>query len=259
MTDDMSTILIIEDEPFLLEMYKKKFLEEGYRVITATNGDPGIELAKKTSPDLILLDIVMPDKDGYEVLKDLKHNTATSQIPILVFSNLGQKEEIEKGLALGADDYVVKTSLTPKELVKKVKEFISKKGGSNDRKTKILLIEDEEVIISMYQLRFKKEGWEVTIARNGAWGLRLANEEPYDIVLLDMVMPAMEGLMALKNLKASEKTKNIPVLVLSNSAQDSDIKAALETGAAAYFVKSKITPAVVVDKIKEIIAQSRNL
>jgi len=115
-------ILIIEDEPGLLEMYRLYFERAGYQVFDVLSGQLGLEAAKEKKPDLILLDILMPDLNGYEVIKKLKSDPETSKIPILVFSNLAQVEEIQKGLALGADDYIVKTDLTPKELLAKVEQ-----------------------------------------------------------------------------------------------------------------------------------------
>lgn len=124
MEKNKKKILIIEDEKFLLEMYQSRFEKEGYRVSTAIDGQHGLELAQKEKPDLIILDIVMPGMDGYEVIKNLKKNSQTRKIIILVFSNLGQQEEINQGLKLGADDYIVKTDLTPSELINKVERML---------------------------------------------------------------------------------------------------------------------------------------
>lgn len=120
----MKKILIIEDEKFLLEMYQSRFEKEDYQVLAAMSGRVGLELAQKEKPDLIILDILMPGMDGYEVIKKLKKDSQTEKIPILVFSNLGQQEEINQGLKLGADDYVVKTDLTPSELINKVERML---------------------------------------------------------------------------------------------------------------------------------------
>lgn len=120
MEKNKKTILIIEDEKFLLEMYQSRFEKDGYQVLTAMSGRKGLELAQKEKPDLIILDILMPGMDGYEVIKKLKKDSQTEKIPILVFSNLGQPEEINQGLKLGADDYIIKTDLTPSELINKV-------------------------------------------------------------------------------------------------------------------------------------------
>jgi len=109
------------------------------------------------------------------VIKKLKGDAQTNQIPILVFSNLGQAEEIQKGLNLGADDYIVKTDLTPKELLAKVERMLSYiKGGRKKKKKRVLIIEDERALADLYKMRLEKEGFETEVARNGAWGLRLA-------------------------------------------------------------------------------------
>jgi len=117
-------ILIVEDEEFLLDIYKKKFESLGFKVVTLTDGRDCLEVAKKEKVDFILLDIILPGKTGYEVLGELKGDSATKQIKVLVMSNLGQKEEIDKALRLGASGYVVKANLTPRELADKVAKMI---------------------------------------------------------------------------------------------------------------------------------------
>ncbi|MFA6255285.1 MAG: response regulator [Patescibacteria group bacterium] len=117
-------ILVVEDESFLLELYEMKLRQVGYEVLKASNGEEGISLARLELPRLILLDILMPKVDGYEMLKELKSDNKTKNIPVIIFSNLSQKEEIEKGLKLGAKDFIIKTSITPTELEVKVKEYL---------------------------------------------------------------------------------------------------------------------------------------
>ena len=119
-------ILLIEDEAMLLEMYTLKFSEGGFKVIQAKDGESGLELAKKEKPTLILLDIIMPKLDGFAVLKRLKENEITKDIPIILLTNLGQDEDIKKGLALGAVDYFIKANHTPTQIVEKVKETLAR-------------------------------------------------------------------------------------------------------------------------------------
>jgi len=119
-------IIIAEDEPVLIEMYRLYFERAGYEVLKASNGRECIDFVKNEKPNIILLDILMPKVDGWEVLKQLKTDPETKKIPILVFSNLGQTQEIQKGLDLGADDYVVKSNMTPKELLEKVEGMLNK-------------------------------------------------------------------------------------------------------------------------------------
>ena len=118
-------ILIIEDEVYLLEMYKMKFELEGYKVLIARDGQKGIESAVSGKPDIILLDLVMPIKDGYQVLEELKEKDETKKIPVLILSNLGQADEIKKGINDGADKYLIKANMTPNQLVKEVKDALS--------------------------------------------------------------------------------------------------------------------------------------
>lgn len=117
-------ILIIEDESFLVDLYKVKFEQEGFEVEVAFDGLKGLEAAKERQPDLILLDIVMPGLDGYEILRELKEKEQTKNIPILVFTNLGQKTEIAKGLSMGADAYMVKANFTPAQVVKEIRKLL---------------------------------------------------------------------------------------------------------------------------------------
>ncbi len=117
-------ILIVEDEPFLLDMYKMKFKQGGFEVISAADGEEAIRISRREKPDIILLDIMMPKIDGFEVLENLKKNSLTKSIPVLIFSNFSQKEQKEKGIALGAADYFVKTNYTPAQVLEKVKNIL---------------------------------------------------------------------------------------------------------------------------------------
>lgn len=119
----MKKIVIIEDEAALLELYATRFRQEGYEVVTAGTGSEGYDLICATTPDLILLDIILPRIDGYQVLQQLKDTATTRAIPVIIFSNLSQREEIEKGLRLGAQDFIVKTKVTPTELAEHVAKF----------------------------------------------------------------------------------------------------------------------------------------
>ncbi len=120
-------IEIIEDDPFLKEMMTKKLTAADYKVVPAADGKEGIKTAQKEKPDLILLDLILPGIDGYEVLEKLKEDKKTSSIPVVIISNLGQKEEIDKGLKLGAVDFLVKAHFTPDDIINKVKEVFKKK------------------------------------------------------------------------------------------------------------------------------------
>ena len=119
-------ILLIEDDPFLLSMYSIKFEAEGFVVVSADDGEKGLEMAKKTDANIILLDILMPKMNGFEVLEKLKEDERTRKIPIILLTNLNQKDEIEKGLILGADDYLIKAHFMPSEVVTRIKKILGR-------------------------------------------------------------------------------------------------------------------------------------
>lgn len=120
-------ILIIDDDIFLLDMYALKFKDSGFDVEISKSGAEALEKLESNnfSPAVILLDILMPVMDGFELLKNLKEKRLAGNSKIIVLSNLGQKEEIEKGISLGADDYIIKAHHTPSEVVEKVRKIIS--------------------------------------------------------------------------------------------------------------------------------------
>ncbi|OGZ33720.1 MAG: hypothetical protein A2Y98_03495 [Candidatus Portnoybacteria bacterium RBG_19FT_COMBO_36_7] len=122
----MPKILIVEDDPFLSEMYSTKLIQENFEVDFAIDGKEALKKAREGKPDMILLDIVLPKMDGFEVLREIKKDPAIRDIQIIALTNLGQKEEVEKGLKLGADDYIVKAHFTPTEVINKIKQVIKK-------------------------------------------------------------------------------------------------------------------------------------
>src|SRR3989339_292936 len=124
MPDIKKKILLVEDDKFLSEMYATKLVESGFDVESAFDGEVGLKKANDFRPDLILLDIVLPKKDGFEVLKELKAKKELSDIFIIALTNLGQKEEVQKGFDLGANDYIIKAHFTPTEVVAKAKKLL---------------------------------------------------------------------------------------------------------------------------------------
>lgn len=120
----MKKILLIEDEKMLKEMYTLKFSQEGFEVISVISAEEGLELAKKEKPDLIILDILLPRKNGVWFLKKKNEDPEISQIPIVALSNYDHPETRKEAIELGIKDYLIKTDYTPKEIVEKIKEYL---------------------------------------------------------------------------------------------------------------------------------------
>ena len=117
-------ILIIDDDPFILDMYVLKFKQEGFQIETASNGKDGLQKIKEYLPEVLLLDIVMPVMDGFDILQEIKKNNLLPNSKVVLLTNLGQKEDIDRGMGLGADDYIIKAHFTPTEVVNKVKKLL---------------------------------------------------------------------------------------------------------------------------------------
>lgn len=117
-------VLIIDDDPFILDMYVLKFKAEGFDVQTAQDGKTGLKKIKEQQPNVLLLDVVMPSMDGFAILQELKKKRPDG-MKIILLTNLGQKEDIDRGMQLGADDYVIKAHFTPSEVVERVRKIIS--------------------------------------------------------------------------------------------------------------------------------------
>ena len=120
----MKKILLIEDDKFLRELMVKKLLTMDYDVTSAVDGESGLSMIKEVKPDVVLLDLILPGINGFEVLEKAKQNPEIADIPVIILSNLGQKEDIERGQKLGAADFMIKAHFTPQEVVNKIKAIL---------------------------------------------------------------------------------------------------------------------------------------
>lgn len=266
-------ILIIEDEKPLLMAIKSKLEIEGYDVVFAGDGEKGEKLVKSEKPDLLLLDILLPKKDGFEILESLKK--AKIKLPIIIISNSGQPVEIDRAKKLGVRDYLIKADFSPAEVIEKVRqvvapgsnkkkkaieeeELLEKKTGSAvpptpDGAPHVLVIEDDEFLREVMCQKLAKEGFNVSAAIDAVGALEIIKEKPPQLILLDLILPGMDGFDFLGQLKKENTTKNIPVIVLSNLGQKEDIGKAMSSGAVDYLIKANFTPAEIVQKIRNIL------
>ncbi|MBI4779678.1 response regulator [Candidatus Falkowbacteria bacterium] len=257
-------ILIVEDEDALASVLSSKFKLEGFEVHISVNGGDGLREIEAWQPNLILLDIVMPKVNGYEVLESLQKNN--NKTPVIVISNSGQDVELEKIKKLGAVDYIIKTQINPEEFVGKVKNISdnhytkdSKKIKKNKEKkeevsggAKILLVEDDSFLRDICFKKLKKEGFNVVTAVDGEEAVKKVSEFKPAIVLLDIILPAMDGFEVLKEIRSHKDilVKNVPVIMLTNLGQEEDNKKAISLGASDYLVKAHFTTEEIVEKIK---------
>lgn len=128
-------ILFVDDDNFLRKVYEAELKEKNFDVVLAQDGEEGLEKAQVEDPDLIILDMIMPKKSGFEVLTELQHNPKTKNIPVIILSNLGQEDDKKKGVDLGAVDYLIKDNITLGILVEKINQYLNSKTQSKQAKT----------------------------------------------------------------------------------------------------------------------------
>jgi DNA-binding response OmpR family regulator len=124
MADDTKQILVVEDDSFLKDMLAQRLSQHSYEVLYASDGEEAINTIQDTVPDLVLLDLLLPGTGGFEVLKEIRNNEPTAEIPVVILSNLGQQEDINKGKQLGATDFLIKSNHGLDEIVDKIKEYL---------------------------------------------------------------------------------------------------------------------------------------
>ena len=122
----MGKVLIVEDDVLITKVYSTRLSADKHQVFTAADGEEGLKMAKKEKPDVILLDIMMPKISGLEVLADLKKSSETAKIPVIVYSNLAREEEIKRAKKLGAAEFIIKSSLTPQQVVAKIEKYLKR-------------------------------------------------------------------------------------------------------------------------------------
>lgn len=281
-------VLIIEDDLILLNLLKEKLIKTGYNVISAENGKTGLRMVASEQPDLVLLDIILPGMDGINVLQEMRKNPAISSTAVIIVSNSGQPVEIEKAKQLGIADYLIKTEFDPKEVLKKVDDFFEKTGEKNNERkeaiaekklaaakpleleakeksktarsdknqTTVLIVEDDQFLRELMARKLIKEGMDVLSAITAEEALTLLKKERPHLILLDIVLPGMNGFDFLKKIQSDTDTFDIPVIVLSNLGEENDRKTAKNLGAKSFLIKALNAPNEIMEEIKKVLRQN---
>ncbi|MFN8598355.1 MAG: GAF domain-containing protein, partial [Anaerolineae bacterium] len=238
-TNGQLHILVIEDDRDIAELISHSLTGSGYSVSVANRAKDAIERARERRPDLITLDIYLPDADGFEVLQHLKTDRATADIPVVIVSVMPDQRE---GLRLGAVDYLTKPIDTTR-LVSSVNRVLHGPG-------KVLVVDDDRDTRDLLQAALETRGFVVVLTSSGKRATMLARVEEPDLILLDLKLPGMDGYEVLQRLKSSPDTADIPVMVITGSLTDEEVKQkkVLALGAARFFTK----PFAVDDLVSEI-------
>ena len=226
-------ILVVEDDRDLALLLRRHLEGEGYQVLLAGSGEDALWLAKEEQPQLITLDIMLPDQDGFAVLEQLKEHPVTSLIPVIIISVL---TEADRGYALGAVDYVVKP-FDEGKLLESVRRALAPQEKGEP--LKLLVVDDDPDILNFLDQALSFHGYQVWTAASGREALERTPELQPDLILLDIRMPGIDGYEVIRRLKGEESTRSIPIIVITASPVDKerDRVRVLGMGAAQYVTK----------------------
>ncbi len=198
------TVLVIDDDPNACELMVRSLSKEGFRVLTATEGVDGLRLAREFHPHVITLDVLMPGMDGWSVLRELKADPKLSAIPVIMIT---MADDRSTGYALGASDYLTKP-IDRERLAASVRRY---RQGSQG----VLVVEDDDDTREMMVRTLGNDGWTVRAAANGRLALDRVRESMPELILLDLMMPEMDGFELIAHLRENEAWRSIPVVVLT--------------------------------------------
>jgi signal transduction histidine kinase/CheY-like chemotaxis protein/HAMP domain-containing protein len=199
-------ILVIDDDPEVRYTIGQYLISKGYEVIFAENGETGIKLAIEKQPFAITLDLLLPDKDGWSVLKVLRENSATTDIPVILISIIGDKN---LGYGLGAFEYFVK----PISADKLLSAFSRLESLAKKRIKKIVIVDDDDLEFEKFKNEFKDEDITIEYIQDSEYAFnKIAEVEP-DLIILDLMMPKIDGITLSHKLKSDNKTKHIPIII----------------------------------------------
>jgi CheY-like chemotaxis protein len=236
----------VDDDSTARELLRVMLAKEGYDVVTAVDGREGLELAKRLNPSVITLDIIMPEVDGWDFLQQIKSDTATSAIPVIMVTMLDQPE---RGLALGASEYLTKP--IDREMLKRLLASYH----TQERTPEVLLIEDDEQTRSVLKGVFAKGGWKVAEAANGKIGINALQSAKPDLILLDILMPEMDGFEFLEQLRQSSDHRSIPVVVLTAADLTPEDHLRLNGGVRTIIQKRGLSRDDLLEKMRRMISE----
>jgi signal transduction histidine kinase/DNA-binding response OmpR family regulator len=238
-------VLIVEDDENAFDLISSALASAGFLTVHARSGDEAIRLARQIRPAAITLDLEIPAGHGWEVLKRLKADADTSAIPIVIISVV---ESRELGAALGADDYFVKP-VDRQRLIRRIRELTS----GRDRK-RLLVIDDDETIHLLLYEELSRLGFSVEKALSGEDGLRAAVSNPPDVIVLDLMMPSMDGFEVAGQLKEDPHTAAIPIVVLTSKELTEADRALLHARSSAYVPKGRTSREQLVRELRRVMS-----
>ncbi len=203
---DTPLVLLIDDDVTIHDLVKRFLRKEGFRTVCAQNGPEGLELARKLQPSIIVLDVMMPTMDGWSVLTLLKSDPEAADIPVVMLTMVDNKE---MGFSLGVDDYMLKP-IERTSFVSVLRKYCDPQGSPV-----VLVVEDDPATRELMSASLEKERFNVVVAENGAEGLKKLGSLRPAVILLDLMMPGMDGFQFTREVRANPEWKEIPIVIMT--------------------------------------------
>jgi len=270
----MKKILIIESDVFFGDALALKLRNEGYAVTLSRGGADGLEKMRAERPNLLILALTMPLMSGWEVLQTKEQNPSLSAVPTLAVSDSGDAALINRALALGVKDYLVRSEFSPEDVLAKVRLQLSAPGGPKVTKAKtmehselahderdglvgrkVVWVEDDKFLSEIIARKLIAHGCVLFHTADGEEVLRILKKEKPDLVLLDILLSGMDGFEILRRIKEDAETRGTPVILLSNLSKKEDIEKGKALGAARFLVKAMVSLDEIIGEIEAVLRE----
>jgi two-component system cell cycle response regulator len=246
------SVLVVDDDKNLLDLMTLKLQQKNIRVVGVTDSGAAIAMMTRQLPDLIVLDINMPGLNGHDILRRLKQDPEFVAIPVLMLTAQAQEKDVVSALHSGAMDYIVKP-FDADQLVARVEKILDASRFT------VVIADNDPLILQLLDRKFRNRGFRVRLAEDGTDAWRQIFKTLPDLVILDRMMPGIEGFAILKQMREEKSTANIPVIILSARKQERDIAEGLKRGAQDYLVKPFILDDLIARSLKLLMDKGRQL
>jgi CheY-like chemotaxis protein/anti-sigma regulatory factor (Ser/Thr protein kinase) len=241
-------VLVVDDDPNALDLLGRTLQEAGVRVVTASEGQEALDLARALHPAAITLDVLMPGMDGWEVLRELKDDPATQDIPVLMVTMTNDRA---LGYALGATDFLTKP-VKRAQLVQLLERY-----ASEDAERRALVVDDKSENRGVLRRALEAEGWQVSEAENGQVALEMLAQQAPSLILLDLMMPVMDGFEFVMEMRKLDSSSGIPIVVVTAKDITEEDRRRLNGGVVGFIEKVGLDCESLLAQLREQVAETR--
>lgn len=253
-------ILLALSDSNLTGILIDKLIEAGYTAQSVVSGNEVVEKLKTDNFDLLLIDTVLPDKNGYDVLIQKSLDKDATRVPVIIVSNSGDPIQMKRIPSTPTiRDYVIKSHVEPNDVLEKIAKVFGKDQTqassvqSSKISKKILWVEDDKLLSTILTRKIEGDGFTLLKANNGDEAMKFLETEVPDVIVLDIMLPGMNGMDILQKIKMVEKFRKIPIMMLTNLNRQSDIEKAKVLGANKFMVKAAASLDEIIGAIDELI------